>query len=168
MLSFIHPFPFTDVSNSHNICLLVYHIPPNFTPVVKSNGNSKLIIAPFIQLGQVPKNELMMNSRLKFLRAPYLLFLILFEVLLCASAPVEFSKNEKQVSNFKKKLSNSCNCASDQLFTVMQQAYSDDPAHKFICAVNAAPEPAVVVATDKQLHDVVHFCTSLIDFSSHR
>lgn len=64
-----------------------------------------------------------------------------------------------------KRKSNSCNCDSDQLFTVMQQAYSDDPAHKFICAVNAAPESAVVVATDKQLHDVVHFCTSLIDFS---
>lgn len=46
----------------------------------------------------------------------------------------------------------------------MQQAYSDDPAHKFTRAVSAAPEPAVVVATDKQLHDVVHFCTSLIDF----
>ena len=64
-----------------------------------------------------------------------------------------------------KRDSNSFNCTSDQLFTVMEQTYSDDPAHKFIRAVNAAPEPAVVVATDKQLHDVVRFCTSPIDFS---
>ncbi|XP_065887977.1 uncharacterized protein [Dysidea avara] len=49
-------------------------------------------------------------------------------------------------------------------FVVMQQAYTEDPFNKFVRAVNAAPEPAVVVATDTQLTDIVRFCTSPIDF----
>ena len=47
----------------------------------------------------------------------------------------------------------------------MQQAYSDDPSHKFVCAVNATPEPAIVLATDSQLRDLAHFCTSEFEFS---
>ena len=35
------------------------------------------------------------------------------------------------------------NSSVDDLFTVMQQAYSDDPLHRFVHAVNAAPELAV-------------------------
>ena len=38
--------------------------------------------------------------------------------------------------------------ATDNLFVVMQQAYSDDSAHKFVCAVNVTPEPAIVLVTD--------------------
>ena len=37
--------------------------------------------------------------------------------------------------------------AADNLFVVMQQAFTEDPSKKFIRAVNAAPEPAVVVAS---------------------
>ena len=56
-----------------------------------------------------------------------------------ASAPGILPRNSKQVVNFKKKVKYSSNCTSsiadDELFVeipVMQRAYSDDPAHKFI------------------------------------
>lgn len=55
--------------------------------------------------------------------------------------------------------------AADDLFIMMQKAYTEDPANKFVRAVNAAPEPAVVVTTDRQLHDIARFCTSPLEFS---
>jgi hypothetical protein len=47
----------------------------------------------------------------------------------------------------------------------MQQAYSDDPLHRFVRAVNAVPEPAVFVATNSQLENLVRFCTSSFEYS---
>ena len=47
----------------------------------------------------------------------------------------------------------------------MQQAFSEDPHLRFVRAVNAAPEPAIVVATDAQLNDLTRFCTSSFEFS---
>lgn len=34
--------------------------------------------------------------------------------------------------------------AADNLFVVMQQAFTEDPSKKFVQAVNAIPVPAVV------------------------
>ena len=87
-----------------------------------------------------------------------------------AAAPGQLPRDEKQVSNFKSKgkqvaVSNVSNgAAADNLFVVMQQAYTEDPSNKFVRAVNAAPEPAVVVATDTQLKGIVRFCTSPFEF----
>lgn len=54
--------------------------------------------------------------------------------------------------------------AADELFLVMQKAYTEDPSQKFVRAVNAAPEPAVVCATDRQLCDLTRFCTTAFEF----
>ena len=59
----------------------------------------------------------------------------------------------------------SYDATADDLFVVMQQTFTEDPAWKFVWAVNAAPELAVVVATDAQLHNLAHFCTSSFEFS---
>ena len=92
--------------------------------------------------------------------------------ILSASAPGKLLRDAKHVSNFKRKLSyqhkgpeNHLGAAADDLFVVMQQAYSGDPAHKFVRAVNAAPEPAIVLATDSQLQDLARICTSAFEFS---
>ena len=92
-----------------------------------------------------------------------------------ASAPGQLPQNEKQISNFKTKLAVqsrasafphlSLDAAADDLFVVMQQAYTEDASKKFVRAVYAAPEPAVVVATELQLQDLAHFCTSLFELS---
>lgn len=94
--------------------------------------------------------------------------------ILLASAPGLLPRNEKQVTNFKAKASSSRSstssnksqdAATDSLFVIMQQAYSDDPCRKYVRAVNAAPEPAIVVATDSQLNNLARFCTSSHEFS---
>ena len=55
--------------------------------------------------------------------------------------------------------------AADDLFVIMQKALTEDPSKKFIRAINAAPEPAIVVATDRQLHNLSRFCTESFEFS---
>ena len=46
----------------------------------------------------------------------------------------------------------------------MQRAYSEDPGSKFIRSICAAPDPAIVLAEDHQIADLVRFCTSGIKF----
>ena len=93
---------------------------------------------------------------------------------LAASAPGQLPRGEKQVINFKSKMaldlrmssfpSTSRDAAADELFLVIQKAYTEDPSRKFVRAVNAAPEPAVVCATDQQLLDLTRFCTTAFEF----
>ncbi len=87
-----------------------------------------------------------------------------------ASALGQLPRDEKQVSNFKSRVPSgsrlssviglSHDAADDGLFIVMQKAFTEDLSKKFVRAVNAAPEPAVVVAADCQLQDLARFCTS--------
>lgn len=46
-----------------------------------------------------------------------------------------------------------------------KKAYGDDSSHKFVRAVKAASEPAIVVSTMCQLKDLSRFCTSSFEFS---
>ena len=98
--------------------------------------------------------------------------------MLTASAPGQLPRDEKQVTNFRSRVSAEhrvSNCppgvsrdaAADDLFMIMQKAFTEDPSKKFVRAVNAAPEPAVVVSTDRQLQDLARFCTNTFKFSSY-
>ena len=46
----------------------------------------------------------------------------------------------------------------------MQQAHTQDPSRKFVWDVKTAPEPAIVLANDQQLQDVVRFGTASTAF----
>ena len=90
-----------------------------------------------------------------------------------ASAPGQLPRDERQIINFKTRethtsRSQSLHCskdaAADDLFLVMQKAYSEDPSNRYVRAVNAAPEPAIVVSTDHQLQDISKFCCSSFEF----
>ena len=86
-----------------------------------------------------------------------------------ASAPGELPRNEKQVTNLRQQAKlkgNPCGPSGevDDLFVVMQRAYSEDPGSKFIRSIRAAPDPAIVLAEDHQIADLVRFCTSSIEF----
>ena len=50
--------------------------------------------------------------------------------------------------------------SNDELFVVMSQCKSKDVTAHFIRDVKDGPDPALVIATDKQLNDLVKFCTS--------
>ena len=47
---------------------------------------------------------------------------------------------------------------NDELAVVMQQAFMEDKSNHFIRDVRMYREPAVVVASDRQLDDFVRFC----------
>ena len=146
----------------------MYRIPTGFTPSVKSHGNCKSDI-PFHPTWASTKHRIKEECLVQ--EPDSTVSSITAEVggIVGASAPGILPRNSKQVVNFKKKVKYSSNCTSsiadDELFVVMQRAYSDDPAHKFIRAVNAAPEPAIVVATASQLNDLARFCTSSFESS---
>ena len=84
-----------------------------------------------------------------------------------ANSPSELPRNERQVMYFaQKKKSQSQKVspevgfpASDQIFAIMQSSKLEDDHGKFVQQTRPAPEPAFVVARDRQLDDLVRFCT---------
>ena len=52
------------------------------------------------------------------------------------------------------------NAAADDLFVVMQRAHTEDPSAQFIRGIRTAPDPAIVLASDLQVDDMIRFCTS--------
>ncbi len=154
--------------------MVVYRVPTGFVPTVKKHGNSKSKM-PFHPTW--PSTKQRIKDECLAHGPDHTVSLVSAEAggIRCASAPGQLPRDAKQVSNFKKKLSFqsrssrlplvTLGAAADDLFVVMQQAYCDDPLHRFVLAVNAAPEPAVVVAAHSQLRDLARFCTSPFEFS---
>ena len=71
-----------------------------------------------------------------------------------ARAPRQLPGGEMQATNAKWTLKFS-EGHEDELFVMMQQAKTSD---RFIRDIKAAPESAIVVASDQQLDDLVRFC----------
>ena len=161
-------------NNPHYLCLVVYHLPKGFVPTMKCHGNSKTS-TPFHPTWSTTKFKI--KEKCTTSEGPKHIVSSISHALggiIKASAPGLLPRDEKQVSNFKGKkiidsrklpVAVSRDAAADNLFVVMQQAFTEDPSKKFVRAVNAAPEPAVVVASDSQLNDLVRFCTSPFEFS---
>ena len=89
-----------------------------------------------------------------------------------AKGPGQLPRNERQVTNIRKKERlkeyHQSDCAgstsADDLFVVMEKAHTEDPSNQFIRAIRAAPDPAIVLANDYQIHDMVTFSTSSSEF----
>ena len=54
---------------------------------------------------------------------------------------------------------------ADQVFAIMQSAKQEDVIGKFVRETRPSPEPAFVLVRDRQLDDLVRFCTVADDFS---
>ena len=90
--------------------------------------------------------------------------------LTAATDSCEIPRNEQQVSKLKVRMKSSAgttnSCApSDELGIIMQQAFMEDASNQFIREVKCLREPAVIVATERQLNDLVRFCTPPSNFS---
>ena len=82
---------------------------------------------------------------------------------LSASDPCSLPRNEQQVTDVKRKLKKDTRYSPsgmDELAAVIQKAYLEDAGSCFIREVKTFREPAVVVARDRQLDDLVKFCTN--------
>ena len=112
-----------------------------------------------IRPGQAQRRKYEINVPLRVL----IVLLHRYQQVLEECCKHQLPRDEKQVTNFRSREHRASNCppgvsrdvAADDLFIIMQKAFTEDPTKKFVRAVNAAPEPAVVVCTDRQLQDSV-------------
>ena len=83
---------------------------------------------------------------------------------ICGSTePGQLPRHVKQIRNFKsntKKCLSNTTVAADHIFSIMQEAYTQDPGNAFIRDIKTAPDPAIILANDRQLKDLIRFCTS--------
>ena len=83
-----------------------------------------------------------------------------------AESPGMLPRNEKQAANirqslrYEKRTSGLIANPADELFVVMQQAKLGDHEGFFVRDLKTAPEPAIVLARDYQLHDLEGFATA--------
>ena len=82
-----------------------------------------------------------------------------------AGGPCELPRNERQISYIKSKSTSSNLPLADQVFAIMQSAKEEDVMGKFVRETRPSPEPAFVLARDRQLDDLVRFCTVAEGFS---
>ena len=150
--------------NPHHLCLLSYHMPSNFTPIVAPHGNSKTK-KPFFPT--LPSTKLEIESQSKSSGPKTTLSLVSEKLggVVDADSPCELPRNERQVSYIKSKSTSSNVLLADQVFAIMQSAKQEDVIGKFVRETRPSPEPAFVLARDRQLDDLVRFCTVADDFS---
>lgn len=149
----------SDASNNpHHLGILVYQIPLNFTPQIVKHGNSKRDL-PFFPTWPSTKEMIKCESscgpketmsrvcsRAGGIQA--------------AAAPGQLPRNERQVKYLKHAAkSSSCNPA-DELYSVMFQAKQEDQNNTFVRDIKVLPDPAILIAKDYQLDDLVRFSTN--------
>lgn len=160
--------PLDASNNPHHLCLVTYRLDAGVVPILSPHGNAKEL-KPFHPTWpstlQRVKEECSSQGPKETVER------VSSQVggVLLASAPGQLPRNEKQVANQRRKLTKPARClrvnaAEDDLFTVMQEAHTLDPARKFVRDIKTAPEPAIVLATEQQLGDLVRFATSSIEF----
>ena len=98
------PCVFTDFSgNPHHLCLIVYHIPNGFKPVVKSHGNTK-ISKPYFPTW--PSTMKMLKEEIGESGPKAVVSSVSAKVggVVGAVAPGQLPRGEMQVSNVKRSL----------------------------------------------------------------
>lgn len=145
--------------NPHHLCLLCYRIPSDFTPVVASHGNSKLK-KPFFPTLPSTKKDIEVESSSHGPKTTVRIVSNQLGGVVDAKGPCELPRNERQVTYIRSKSSNEVSSTNfDHVFAIMQSAKEEDATGKFVRETRPSPEPAFIVARDRQLDDLVRFCT---------
>lgn len=142
-----------DKGKLHHLCLVVYHMPSNFIPTVVSHGNSKSK-APFFPTW--PSTMKRIKKEAEKIGPKAVVSEISSKVggVLEAKAPGQLPRDENQVSNVKRSIT--CQeSKGDELYYMMQQAKVNN---SFVQHIKTTPDPAIVLANDRQLDDLVRFC----------
>ena len=142
--------------NPHHLALIVYYFPSGILPLAQKHGNAKEDIPFFPTLASTrdlvkmecqdsgPKQVLHnVSSRIGGL--------------LSSSCPGELPRNERQIKYEKKVKVPGCNPA-DELYSIMFKARQE--LITFVRDIKVLPEPAIILALDYQLDDLVRFATN--------
>lgn len=140
------------------MCLLTYHFPDNFTPEVKSHGNSKRD-NPFFPTWPSTAKLLQQECGKSGPKKAISNVSTLVGGITKAKCPGQLPRNERQAIYLNRGKN-----PADELYEVMFRAKQEDSNEKFIRAVKVIPDPAIVLATDSQINDLVRFSTNSQNF----
>ena len=76
-----------------------------------------------------------------------------------SSCPGQLPHNERQARYSKSVVISSEYNTADELYSIMFQAKQEDMGHAFVRDIKVLPDPAIVLASDYQLRDLVRFGT---------
>jgi len=85
--------------------------------------------------------------------------------LLSSSCPGQLPRNECQMKYIKSSSKATEYNPADELYSVMFKTKQEDPQSIFVRDVRVLPDPALVLASDYQLDDLVRFGTNSVDYS---
>ena len=147
----------------------MYRLPAGFAPKLACHGNAKKSCSkPFFATWPSTINTIKEECLHQGPKSTIEAVCAKSGGILHAAAPGQLPRNEKQVSviaakqKMKQKTKGS-SVESDDLFVVMQRAHAEDLSSQFIRSIRAT-DPAIVIADDIQIADMVRFCTSNIEF----
>lgn len=162
---------FSDVSNKpHQYCLAVYYLPPNFEPKAVPHGNSKTE-RPFFPTLPSTMEKIKQECTASGPKQVVSSVSNCVGGVMNATDPCELPRDEQQVSKLKQRVKFKCTAGaatgtyrSDEFAVVMQKAFMEDESKLFIRDVKTIREPAIIVAQDRQLNDLVRFCSNAEEF----
>ena len=146
----------------------MYRLPSGFIPKLACHGNSSKDKKPFFATWPSTLDNIKTECLLQGPKSTIEAVCAKAGGILHATAPGQLPRSEKQVSTIaakekSKQKTTGVSVESDDLFVVMQRAHTEDPASKFIRSIRAT-DPAIVIADDIQITDMVRFCTSNVEF----
>jgi len=151
--------------NPHHLCLVSYRLPHGFNPVVVPHGNSKSN-QPFFPT--LPSTKALIEAQSQRSGPKETLNVVSTKLggVVNARSASQLPRNERQVSYIQSRSKpHASSSGSDEMFEMIQQAKLGDSTGMFVRETRASPEPAFVLARDRQLDDLVRFCTNPSVFS---
>lgn len=167
VLSFFIFHFLTDSNNQpHRYCLVVYYLPEGFKPQILPHGNSKST-KPFYPT--LPSTiQKMKEESVKGIGPKKIVSNVSASVggIMSANDSCELPRGEQQASKIKSRMKlSSSPISNDEFAVVLHKASMEDKSGQFIREVKCLREPSIVVATERQLNDIVRFCTVPNNFS---
>ena len=147
--------------------MAVYYLPEDFNPKPVPHGNSKED-KPF--LSTLPSTMARIKhecSVAKGLKKVVQEVSASFGGILSATDICQLPRGEQQVSQAKRRCKqpgSHVGSADDEFAAVLHKAFIEDATKQFVREIRMLREPAIVVATDQQLTDLVRFCTCESEF----
>ena len=148
--------------------MVVYYLPDNFQPKPLPHGNSKCD-KPF--LSTLPSTMAKIRQECKSSGPKRVIEKVSSSVggVLSATDISQLPRSEQQISQAKRrsKWEQICPQVSnpdDELAVVLHKAFMEDGSKQFIREIKTLRKPAIVVARDQQLIDLVRFCTFKEEF----
>ena len=149
--------------------MAVYYLPDNFHPKPVPHGNSKED-KPFFST--LPSTMARIKHECSEAKGPKKVIQEVsadFGGVLSVTDICQLPRGEQQVSQVKRRCKqqsyvSQVGSADDEFAAVLHKAFMEDATKQFVREIKTLREPAIVVATDQQMTDLVRFCTSEGEF----